>query len=160
MADSSLQCRTWSELTLDEFYEIARLRTEVFYLEQRIDDIELDDDDRIDSTEHWWIADGDGVASYLRVLIHDSPSAGDRDARHVIGRVVTRADRRREGLSRRLLDAVIERHGGVPMTLHAQVAVVPLYRAVGFETFGEQYLEAGIPHIGMYRAGTPARSHT
>ena len=151
MTDSSPICRTWGELTLDEFYDIARLRTEVFYLEQRIDDIELDDFDRAASTEHWYLSDDSGVAAYLRVLIHEAPQAGDRDARHIIGRVATRADRRREGLARRLLDAVIERHGENPMALHAQVAVMSVYAAVGFEPYGDEYDEAGIQHIGMYR---------
>jgi ElaA protein len=151
VTDSSPIRRTWGELTLDEFFEIARLRTEVFYLEQRIDDIELDDHDRAASTEHWYLSDDSGVASYLRVLVHEAPQAGDRDARHVIGRVTTRADRRREGLARRLLDAVIERHGDHPMALHAQVAVMSVYAAVGFEPYGDEYDEAGIQHIGMYR---------
>ncbi len=156
MTDSSPICRTWGELTLDEFFEIARLRTEIFYLEQRIDDIELDDFDRAASTEHWYIADESGPAAYLRVLVHDAPQAGDRDARCIIGRVATRADRRREGLSRRLLDAVIQRHGTEPMALHAQVAVRQVYAAVGFEPYGDEYDEAGIRHIGMYRAAQPA----
>ncbi len=156
MTDSSPICRTWGELTLDEFYDIARLRTEVFYLEQRIDDIELDDFDRAASTEHWYLSDDSGVAAYLRVLIHEAPQAGDRDARHIIGRVATRADRRREGLARRLLDAVIERHGENPMALHAQVAVMPVYAALGFEPYGDEYDEAGIQHIGMYRTAQPA----
>lgn len=156
MTDSSPICRTYSELTVDEFFEIARLRTEVFYLEQRIDDIELDDFDRAESTEHWYLTDDEGVAAYLRVLVHEAPLTGDRDARHLIGRVATRADRRREGLSRRLLDAVIARHGSQPMALHAQVAVAPVYAAVGFEPYGDEYDEAGIQHIGMYRPAQAA----
>ncbi|MDO9590982.1 MAG: GNAT family N-acetyltransferase [Microcella sp.] len=151
MTDSSPICRTWGELTLDEFFEIARLRTEVFYLEQRIDDIELDEFDRAGSTEHWFLTDDSGVAAYLRVLVHEVAQVGDRDARHIIGRVATRAGRRRGGLSRRLLDAVIARHGAHPMALHAQVAVRQVYAAVGFEPYGDEYDEAGIVHIGMYR---------
>ncbi len=158
MTDSSPICRTWAHLTRDEFFELARLRTEIFYLEQRIDDIELDDFDRAASTEHWYITDNAGVAAYLRVLVHDAPQIGDRDARCIIGRVATRADRRREGLSRRLLDAVIQRHRTQPMALHAQVAVRHVYAAVGFEPFGEEYDEAGIRHIGMYRAPSDSAS--
>jgi len=156
VTDSSPICRTWGEFSLDEFFEIARLRTEVFYLEQRIDDIELDDYDRAATTEHWYLSDDSGVAAYLRVLVHEVPQASDRDARHLISRVATRADRRREGLSRRLLDAVIERHGDQPMALHAQVAVMPVYAAVGFEPYGDEYDEAGIRHQGMYRSAQAA----
>ena len=156
MADASPIQRTWSQLTRDEFFELARLRTEVFFLEQRIDEPELDDRDRDESTEHVWIADEHGPAAYLRVVVDDTPQPGNQDARRLIGRVVTRADRRGEGLARRLLEHVIERHGHEPLALHAQTYVQPLYAAVGFAAYGEEYLEAGIPHIGMHRPAQPA----
>jgi len=151
--DSSPIQRTWSELTRDEFFELARLRTEVFFLEQRIDEPELDDRDRDETTEHVWIADSEGPASYLRVIVDKTVQPGNQDARRLIGRVVTRADRRGEGLSRRLLEHVIQQHGHEPMALHSQSYIQPLYAAVGFETFGDEYVEAGIPHLSMYRAG-------
>lgn len=155
MPDSSPIEKTWSQLTRDEFFEIAQLRTEVFFLEQRIDEPELDDRDRDESTEHVWITDDQGPVAYLRVIVDHEPQPGNRDAHRLIGRVVTRADRRGEGLSRRLLEHVIQRHGGEPLALHSQSYVQPLYAAVGFESYGEEYLEAGIPHIGMYRAAQP-----
>jgi ElaA protein len=153
--DSSPIEKTWSHLTRDEFFELAQLRTEVFFLEQRIDEPELDERDRDESTEHVWITDEHGPAAYLRVIVDDEPQPGNRDARRLIGRVVTRADRRGEGLSRRLLNHVIERHGAEPLALHAQSYIQPLYAAVGFEAYGDEYLEAGILHIGMYRAAQP-----
>lgn len=149
--------RTWGELTVDEFFEIARLRTDVFFLEQRIDEEELDERDREETTEHVWIADECGVAAYLRVVVDAEPEAGNRDARRLIGRVVTRADRRGEGLAGRLLDHVIERHGLEPLALHAQSYIQPLYASRGFESCGREYLEAGIPHVTMYRAASAER---
>ncbi len=156
MPDSSPIAKTWSQLSRDEFFELARLRTEVFFLEQRIDEPELDERDRDATTEHVWITDERGPASYLRVIVDDTPQPGNRDARRLIGRVVTRADRRGEGLSRRLLEHVIALHGHEPMALHSQSYVQPLYAAVGFAAYGDEYLEAGIPHIGMYRPAQPA----
>lgn len=155
MADSSPIQRTWSALSRDDVFEIARLRTEVFYLEQRIDEEELDDRDRDETTEHLWITDERGVAAYLRVIHDQAPHAGNRDARRLIGRVVTRADRRGQGLSRRLIAHVIKQHGDEPMALHAQSYIQPLYTAVGFEPYGDEYLEAGIPHVSMYRPAQP-----
>lgn len=152
--------RTWSELTRDDVFELARLRTEVFFLEQRIDEPELDERDRDESTEHVWIADEHGPAAYLRVVVDETPQPGNRDARRLIGRVVTRADRRGEGLSRRLLEHVIVQHGHEPIALHSQSYVQPLYAAVGFEAYGDEYVEAGIPHIGMYRAPSASPSAT
>jgi ElaA protein len=147
--------RTWSTLSLDEFFEIARVRTEVFFLEQRIDEEELDDRDREETTDHLWIADHRGVAAYLRVVADPLPANGNRDARRLIGRVVTRPDRRGEGLARLLLDEVIARYGHEPLALHSQSYIQPLYAAVGFEPYGDEYLEAGIPHVSMYRAAQP-----
>jgi ElaA protein len=141
-------------MTLDEFFEIARVRTEVFFLEQRIDEEELDERDREATTEHFWIPDDRGVAAYLRVVVDAQPQEGNRDARRLIGRVVTRADRRGEGLAGALLDHVIARHGHEPLTLHSQSYIQPLYASRGFEPFGGEYLEAGIPHVSMYRAPT------
>ncbi len=138
-------------MTPDDAFEIFALRTSVFYLEQRIDEEELDDRDRDPSTLHVWIRDDSGVASYLRVLLNDEPRPGDADARRLIGRVVTRADRRGQGLSRLLLEHVIAQFGAEPMALHSQSHVQPLYAAVGFEPYGDEYLEAGIPHLAMQK---------
>ena len=146
--------RTWGELSLDEFFEIARVRTEVFFLEQRIDEEELDERDREETTEHVWISDDRGVAAYLRVVVDEQPQEGNRDARRLIGRVVTRADCRGHGLARRLIEHVIERHGHEPLALHSQSYIQPLYAALGFEPYGDEYVEAGIPHVSMYRAAT------
>jgi ElaA protein len=149
MADcSSLDVR-WSELTLDQLYAILKLRTDIFFLEQKIDETELDWRDSEPETEHYFISDDDGIAAYLRVLVDAAPEY--RDARHLPGRVVVRADRRGEGLAQILMAAVIERHGDKPMMLHAQAYVAPLYARFGFVPYGEVYEEAGIEHLSMYR---------
>ena len=155
MADPSPIQRTWSRLTVDEFFEIASLRTTVFFLEQRIDEEELDSRDREESTQHLWIPDAQGVAAYLRVVENASPARGDRDARRLIGRVVTRPDRRGEGLARILIAVVIERFGHEPLALHSQSYIQPLYEGFDFEPYGEEYIEAGLPHRAMYRAARP-----
>lgn len=143
--------KPWGELTTDELYSWLKLRTDVFYLEQNIDEEELDNRDQEPTTQHFWIADDDGAAAYLRVLLDAEPE--HRDARHVVGRVVVRADRRGEGLAVLLLERVFADYPGEPMLLHAQKYIAPLYAKVGFEAFGEEFVEAGIPHISMYRAG-------
>ena len=141
--------RPWSELTTRELYSILKLRTDVFLVEQKVDETELDLRDLEPATQHVWIADEQGAAAYLRVLVDPVPEY--RDAHLVVGRVVVRADRRGEGLARDLLNEVIRRHGRLAMMLHAQVAVRGVYERFGFEAFGEAYDEAGIQHISMYR---------
>ena len=151
MPECSVVQKPWSELSLEELYSLLKLRTDVFFVEQRIDEEELDNRDQEPSTEHLWIADAAGTAAYLRVLVNTEPS--HLDARHSFGRVVVRADRRGEGLAQVLVARVMEQHGHEPMLLHAQEYIAPLYAKFGFEVFGESYIEAGIPHISMYRAG-------
>ncbi len=151
MPDCSVVHKSWSQLTTDELYSFLKLRTDVFFLEQKIDEEELDNRDREPTTEHLWISDERGIAAYLRVLWDEEPS--HRDAHRQFGRVVVRADRRGEGLAQVLIADVIERHGNDAMILHSQQYIVPLYAKCGFEEFGDVYVEAGLPHISMYRAG-------
>lgn len=151
MPDCSVVEKTWGELTTTELYSLLKLRTDVFFLEQKIDEEELDDRDQEPETTHLWIADERGTAAYLRVLVDDEPS--HLDARRLFGRVVVRADRRGEGLAQLLIGQVIERHGHEAMLLHSQEYIAALYERFGFEAFGETYLEAGLPHVLMYRAG-------
>lgn len=149
---TEVRSQRWNELTLDEFHDIAKLRTDVFYLEQKVDDTELDGRDREPTTVHYWIADAAGAAAYLRVLHDATPE--HRDAHLVVGRVVVRADRRGEGLAQLLFARVFADFPGEPMLLHSQQYIAPLYAKVGFEPFGDGYEEAGIPHVSMYRAGS------
>jgi ElaA protein len=142
--------KTWPSVTTEELYSLLKLRTDVFFVEQRIDEEELDNRDQEPTTEHFWIADDTGCAAYLRVLEDATPV--HLGARHLIGRVVTREDRRGEGLSRMLLTAALERYGHLELALHAQEYVVPLYEKVGFEVCGQPFVEAGIVHRMMYRA--------
>jgi ElaA protein len=151
-AATDITVKTWSELTTTEVYALARLRTEVFLREQQCDDEELDWRDLEPTTGHYLILDGTGpaVSAYLRVLVNPVAEVGN--AHLVIGRVVTGAGRRGEGLAGQLLTEVVARHGGEPMMLHAQTYAAGLYARFGFETVGEEFDEGGIPHITMVRA--------
>ena len=151
MPECSVVQKSWSELTLEELYSFVKLRTDVFFVEQRIDEEELDNRDQEPTTQHLWIADSTGTIAYLRVLVDST--ASQLDAKLCLGRVVVRADRRGEGLAQVLVGRVMEQYGHESMLLHAQEYVAPLYAKFGFEAFGESYIEAGIPHISMYRVG-------
>ena len=151
MAECSVTVRRSADLTLAELYAILKLRTDVFFLEQDIDEEELDWRDLEPETVHYAVFDGRDAVACLRLLVDEEPEYAD--ARHVIGRVVVRADRRGEGLARVLLERAIDDVGAHGMLLHAQEHVAGLYARHGFVAFGERYLEAGIPHVSMYRQG-------
>ena len=146
--------KPWSELTTDELYALLKLRTDVFFLEQRINEEELDHRDREPATIHCWIGDAAGTAAYLRVLTTDPPE--HRDARRTIGRVVVRGDRRGEGLAQMLMTQALSDLAGEAALLHAQTYIAPLYAKFGFVAFGDEYVEAGIPHLSMYRPAVTA----
>ncbi len=150
MTDSPVLVKSWGELTTSDLYSFVKLRTDVFFVEQKVDEEELDNRDQEPGTVHYWIEDALGCAAYIRVLVNDEPE--HLDARRIIGRVVVRADRRGEGLAQVLLARALDDFGHEPMLLHAQQYVAPLYAKFGFEEFGEPFDEATIMHIGMYRA--------
>ncbi|MBF4635549.1 GNAT family N-acetyltransferase [Agreia pratensis] len=143
--------KTWNELTTTELYEIIKLRTDVFFVEQRVDESELDRRDSEPTTEHLWIPGENGdVAAYLRVLRDEVAEYGD--AYRLPGRVVVGAAYRGRGLAQRLLARVVEIHGGESMLLHSQSYIQGLYAAFDFIAVGEEFTEGGIPHRTMFRA--------
>jgi len=158
--ESSVVAKPWSELTTPEVYSFLKLRTDVFYMEQKVDEEELDYRDLEPSTVHYWIAETEAqtagvpghIIAYLRVLLDATPS--HRDAARLISRVVVRADHRGKGLAQVLLQRVLADYPGESMLLHAQEYIAPLYAKVGFVEFGAVYIEAGLRHISMYRAAS------
>ena len=142
--------KRWSEMTRDEVFEMVVLRSEVFFVEQRIDEPDFDIADRDESTLHLWISDDDGIAAYLRVVELGTP---ERGAVRTFGRVAVRGNRRQQGLARRLIQDVLERFGDEPLIIHAQSYVVRLYEDFGFTVVGEPFTEAGLLHATMIRPG-------
>jgi predicted GNAT family N-acyltransferase len=68
--------------------------------------------------------------------------------------VAVRDDRRGEGLGTQLMDAVertARERGFETLVLHAQTDVEGFYAARGYRTVGEEFEEAGIPHVEMHR---------
>jgi predicted GNAT family N-acyltransferase len=71
-----------------------------------------------------------------------------------IGRMAVLKPQRGRGIGRRLLDCAVEAAtaAGLPRVfLHAQLHAVPFYRKAGFDVDGEEFVEAGIPHVSMVR---------
>lgn len=141
--------KQWSQLNTREVYAIAKLRSEVFYREQHVQDDELDWRDVEEGTTHVFLTEGRDVAAYLRVLDEGEAAAGR--ACFSVGRMVVAPGHRGSGLAQRLLDRVVARFSDATLTLHAQTYVSGLYEKFGFVQHGDQFDEAGIPHIAMTR---------
>ena len=147
----TVEWRRWADLSADEFFEIARLRSEVFFLEQRITVEDIDDVDRHPETWHVFTAEPSGaVTAYLRVHRLDRPEHG---ATASFGRVAVHPSHRGQGLAQQLIATVVARFPDEPMVIHSQSYVTGLYAAFGFEAVGEPFVEADIPHCSMVRSG-------
>jgi len=131
------------ELSAQDVYDIWKIRDAVFALEQHVDDRDVDGLDLLPTTVHLWLADDEGPTSYLRVYEHDGV--------HNVGRVCTRRDQRRLGLSGQLMGAVEQRWGAHEIRLGAQAYLEHWYEGFGYARTGPDYLEAGIVHVPMVR---------
>ena len=143
-------------LTLKWFFgdnniEDARtVRQAVFITEQGIS--EADEYDGTDEAcVHLVAYENDAPIATGRIMI-----TGDD---YVIGRVaVLKAHRGRQlgvGIMQALINAC-HAMGGERQTLHAQLHAQGFYEKLGFTAYGEEFEEAGIPHIAMEHFG-PAR---
>lgn len=127
----------FADLTPYVLYSALRLRIAVFAVEQHCVYQDLDGRDTEPATWHGWVADGDDVVAYLRIL---------DDA--VIGRVVTSPAARGRGLGRLLMASALDRCAR-PVRIEAQTYLLDWYAAFGFVPCGPEYLEDGIPHTPM-----------
>ena len=144
-----LLIKHFDELTLRELYALKQARDEVFFLEQRITDVDADDVDFV--CRHMWIEDDSQIAAYLRII-----PAGAFYEEASIGRVLVRKPWRGKGLCRKMMWKAIElidkESEGSTIVIGAQSYLVNFYREFGFEPFGKEYIDAGIPHCHMKRA--------
>lgn len=136
------KAKYFDELTTRELYEIARARTEVFLLEQKIICQDLDGVD-YDSL-HCFLEEDGKVLAYLRAYRIDSGEIK-------IGRVISIVHG--IGLGRRLmrqsLEVICERLGTTKMTVNAQKRAEGFYQKMGFKTVSPIFLEEDIPHVKM-----------
>ena len=143
--DLTFKVREFDELTTRELYEIARARTEVFLMEQRIVCRDLDGEDY--HALHCFLEDKNGtVMAYLRAMV-----ATDRPDAVQIGRVLSRT--RGVGLGKHLMlqsmPEIAKRRACRRLLLHAQCHAQGFYEKLGFAVTSPEFLEEGIPHVTM-----------
>jgi ElaA protein len=139
---AEVRVATFAELTPLQLYQILKLRSDVFVVEQDCVYPDIDDRDLEPGAQHLWIEqDGDTVA-YLRVLT-ETPDGASR-----IGRVVTAAHARGEGHASDLVRRALALTLG-PVVLAAQSYLVDWYTSLGFQVDGPEFLDDGIPHTPM-----------
>lgn len=150
MTGPTWRCVAFDALKPAELYDLLRLRTEVFVMEQNCVFQDMDGADA--QCFHLLGKRTDGtLAAYARLV-----PAGLKFTEASIGRVVTLPAARGGGLGHVLMrEAVQALHGlwGVqPIRIGAQARLEAFYRQHGFEPASEIYIEDGIDHIEMVRA--------
>lgn len=141
--------KKFDELSLNELYEIARSRFEVFVQEQKI--ICEEELDGIDNKcIYVFLEEDKRIAAYCRIV----PS-GINYENISIGRVLVIKDHRKKGLAQEMLNVTIDYIRETllenKVVLSSQLYVKELYESVGFVVSSEIYDEAGIPHVKMHR---------
>ena len=124
------------------------IRREVFIEEQNVPEA-----DELDGTDgaciHLVAYDGDTPVCTGRIMIA-------RDD-FIIGRVATIKSHRGQGIATGVMQALIDAcvtMGGQRQILHAQTHARSFYEKLGFAAYGEEFDDAGIPHIAMEHFGT------
>ncbi len=135
---------SFRDLDVTTLYAILKLRVDVFVVEQKCPYPELDGRDAEPGTRHVWLARGDEILAYLRIL--------DQGGTERIGRVVTAPHARQGGYASRLMTHALEVVGRRPSTLEAQAHLTGFYRRFGYVEAGPEYLDDGIPHVPMKRS--------
>jgi ElaA protein len=140
-------CKAFNDLTVTELYQLLKLRSEVFVVEQNC--VFLDTDDKDYACHHLLLFDDDqDLVAYARIV-----PAGKSYAEASIGRIVSSKKVRGTGVGKILTLAAIDQtkkiYGDVPIRIGAQYYAVKFYEQSGFKIDGEIYDEDGIDHIEM-----------
>ncbi|MCK0136932.1 GNAT family N-acetyltransferase [Arenibacter sp. S6351L] len=143
-----IEIKKFQELDLQELYDVLQLRSEVFVVEQ---DCVYQDMDYKDQLALHIIGYKDTkIVAYTRVF-----KKGDYFKEASIGRVVVRKSERQYGYGLEIMKASIEtihkKFGPTAIHISAQKYLTKFYTSLGFKIVGEEYLEDGIPHVGMIK---------
>ncbi|MBP1326654.1 ElaA protein [Leucobacter exalbidus] len=134
------------ELPARTFYAIAKLRQEIFVVEQNCVYLDLDGRDLEPGCLQMWAEGPAGeIATSVRILDETADEAGLMS----IGRVVTAPAWRGRGAAGALLRAAIAHCGTAAIRIHAQAHLADWYARFGFRVTGDVFLEDDIPHVEM-----------
>lgn len=128
--------------------DLSRIRREVFIEEQHVP--VSDEWDGLDeSAIHFLALHNNQTIGCARLLIE---SHAGQTCFH-IGRVAVIKSHRQQGVGRRLMQYVLDycrARAPYPIFLNAQTERRRFYEHLGFRAQGNEFIDAGIPHINMY----------
>jgi ElaA protein len=140
--------KKFRELSTEEIYNILKLRSEVFVVEQNCVYQDIDEKDK--KATHLFIEKNNDIIAYTRIFkkgdyYEENPS---------IGRVVVSKKERGKNFGKEIMLNSIEfikkELKGRKIELSAQKYLDKFYKDLDFYSEGEDYLEDGIPHQRMF----------
>jgi ElaA protein len=140
--------KPFEALSVNELYDLLKLRSEIFVVEQNCVYLDLDGKDKM--ALHLFGEFEGKIVAHARLfkarISFDNAS---------IGRVVVDANYRDRkwghDLMREAIAAIAKHYDEVKITIGAQLYLKKFYESHGFVQSSEMYLEDDIPHIEMKR---------
>jgi len=138
--------KKWSEVSLEEFYSVLRLRSEVFVVEQDCVYQDIDNKDQIAIHLLGYI--NKELIAYSRLF-----NEGDYFKETSFGRAIIKKEKRGQGygdeLVKESLKTIKNYYGNKKVKISAQAHLKTFYSKHAFIAKGKEYLEDGIPHVSM-----------
>ncbi|MGA9874051.1 MAG: GNAT family N-acetyltransferase, partial [Rhodococcus sp. (in: high G+C Gram-positive bacteria)] len=140
--------RAWAQdLDTRHLYAILKLRIEVFVVEQAYFYPELDGQDLLPRTRHFWLERDDEVIGTVR-LLEETEETGKSFR---LGHLCTRRSVRGYGHTTRLLQAALADVGSAPCRIDSPSYLVDMYTRHGFVQAGDERLDNGVPLVPLVR---------
>ncbi|KLT65674.1 GNAT family N-acetyltransferase [Pedobacter sp. BMA] len=138
--------KAFEALSVNELYQILRLRNEVFVVEQNCNYQDADGKDQ--HCHHLMMFKDEMLVAYARLV-----PAGLSFDEVSIGRVITHSSVRGTGAGKLLMQAAIDKsreiYGDAAIRIGAQTYAKEFYARLGFEETDIEFMEDGIPHLEM-----------
>lgn len=142
------QIKSFESLTVNELYDILKLRSTIFVVEQNCVYLDMDGKDKV--ALHLIGSYNGKIVAYSRLF-----KAGISFENASIGRVVVDANYRDkkwgQELMRESIAGIALHFGENQITIGAQLYLKKFYESQGFIQTSEMYLEDDIPHIEMQK---------
>lgn len=144
--ETTFQLKKFEDFAVDTLYEVLELRSKIFVVEQ--DCVYQDLDGKDQKAIHLLMYLRQKLIGYARIF-----KPGDYFDEAAMGRVVVDTEYRKGGIGTLLVNKAIAETLALfaPPTIRisAQQHLMGFYQNCGFQPFGDEYLEDGIPHIAM-----------
>ena len=137
--------KPYNDLSKDQFFDILKLRIEIFVVEQCCYYQELDNEDK--EAFHVSIYNDGIIVAVGRII----PNLHNKEVK--IGRIAVKMEHRKKGLAYKIMKDIMnfisKKYKNFSVLLSAQPYLIEFYQSFGFKEIGNTYLEDGIEHINM-----------